>query len=600
MTYEDVIPNLGDWLLKGLGLTLIRVAVVTLAGLLIGFLIAAARRGPVEGFYAVAKVIASAVVDLSNWSLRRTIAMAMLAVQEAIRRRVLIAFAVFVVLILFGGWYLDVQSDHPARLYLSFVLTASNYLVLLLALFLSTFSLPADIKNRTIYTVVTKPVRALEIVLGRIIGFVVVGTLLLVAMGVVSYFFVKRGLRHEHAVETVAPATDGSGGWQGETTFDSHHRHRFTVRADGTGETDLVTNHIHEVTRVGEGDAAAFEIGPPIGLLQARIPTFGTLRFKDRAGNDAAQGINVGHEWAYRSYIEGGTGAAAIWTFEGITPERYPDGFDLELNLRVFRTYKGDIERGILGTIVLRNPKPGARIERSEDINFTAVEFRSDKKAIPRQLRVFDSEEGSFRDGDLFELTDNGRLEIWVRCGERSQYYGMAERDVYLLEEDGSFAWNLAKCYVGIWLQMVIVTSFGVMFSTFLTGAVAMLATLASIGIGYLGKFIVGVATGSLMGGGPIEALIRIVTQLNLQVDLDIGRVPLAIIQGIDRVLMGAMRAMSGILPNYGVFNTVPHVAYGYNIDGALMTIQVLTAFSYVAAVSLVAYFLLKTREIAS
>ena len=43
--------------------------------------------------------------------------MAMLAVQEAIRRRVLIAFVVFVVIILFAGWYLDVQSDNPARLY---------------------------------------------------------------------------------------------------------------------------------------------------------------------------------------------------------------------------------------------------------------------------------------------------------------------------------------------------------------------------------------------------------------------------------------------------------------------------------------------------
>ena len=69
-------------------------------------------------------------------------AMAMLAVQEAIRRKVLIAFAVFVAVMLFAGWYLDVKSEHPARLYLSFVLTASNYLVVLLALFLSTFRQP--------------------------------------------------------------------------------------------------------------------------------------------------------------------------------------------------------------------------------------------------------------------------------------------------------------------------------------------------------------------------------------------------------------------------------------------------------------------------
>ena len=73
---------------------------------------------------------------------------------------------------LFAGWYLDPRSSDPARLYISFVLTATNYLILLLALFISTFSLPADIKSRTIYTIVTKPVRATEIVLGRMLGFI--------------------------------------------------------------------------------------------------------------------------------------------------------------------------------------------------------------------------------------------------------------------------------------------------------------------------------------------------------------------------------------------------------------------------------------------
>ena len=51
--------------------------------------------------------------------------------------------------------------------------------VLALALFLGVFSLPNDIQNRTIFTIVTKPVRPLEIVLGRILGFGAIGTLLL-------------------------------------------------------------------------------------------------------------------------------------------------------------------------------------------------------------------------------------------------------------------------------------------------------------------------------------------------------------------------------------------------------------------------------------
>ncbi|HRX79552.1 MAG TPA: ABC transporter permease [Pirellulaceae bacterium] len=597
MTFDQVIPDFGEWLFGGFIISLIRVSLLIAGGVLVGFLVASARRGPVEGFYSVAKVIASSVVDFVNWSVPRTIAMAMLAVQEAIRRRVLIAFVVFVVIILFAGWYLDVESDNPARLYLSFVLTASNYLVVLLALFLSTFSLPTDIKNRTIYTVVTKPVRSWEIVLGRIIGFVTVGTMLLVPMGIVSYFFVQRGLSHEHAVEEVAAVSVGDVTHEGETSYDSHHRHTFKMFEDGTGETDVVMSHWHPVTKTDEG----YDFGPAIGLLQARVPVFGKLRFKDRAGADTDKGINVGHEWSYRSYIEGGTLAAAIWTFENVTPERYPDGFDLEMNLRVFRTYKGDMEKGILGSIVLRNPNPSAKVRRSEAINFTAKEFVSDKQTIPSSIRVVDNEDGSVRDGNLFDLVDDeGRLEIWIQCGERSQYYGMAERDVYILDRDASFVANLAKGYVGIWLQMVMVTSFGVMFSTFLSGAVAMMATLSSIVIGYFSNFILEIATGSLDGGGPLESLIRIVTQQNVQVDLEIGKVPLAIVEGIDGGFMKCMQAMAGMLPDYGHFTTTQYVAYGYNIDGSLLSMQLLTAFCYVFVVSLISYYLLKTREIAA
>ena len=131
----------------------------------------------------VAACYANTVVDLVRLSPRRIWALARLAIQESIRRRVVVVFAVFIVILLFAGWYLDPESIDPARLYLDFVLTATSYLVLLLALFLSSLSLPADIKNRTLYTVVTKPVRASEVVLGRIVGFAAVTTLLLLVDG---------------------------------------------------------------------------------------------------------------------------------------------------------------------------------------------------------------------------------------------------------------------------------------------------------------------------------------------------------------------------------------------------------------------------------
>ena len=89
----------------------------------------------------------------------------------------------FILILLFAGWFLDPGSTIPRGSTSTSCSTATSYLVLLLALFLSSLSLPADIKSRTLHTVVTKPVRASEVVLGRIVGFAAVVTLLLLLDG---------------------------------------------------------------------------------------------------------------------------------------------------------------------------------------------------------------------------------------------------------------------------------------------------------------------------------------------------------------------------------------------------------------------------------
>jgi hypothetical protein len=613
MVFEYEIPNFFEWFVPAIFIWFpLVVLVVAFCGWLAGFVVSSVRRGPVEGFYAVAKIIATGVSDLANTSIRRTYAIALLAVQEAIRRKVLVAFAVFVLAMLFAGWYLDVKSDDPARLYLSFVLTTSNYLVLILALLISSFSLPADIKNRTIYTIVTKPVRSSEIILGRVLGFSFIGTFILAAMCLVSYVFVVRGMHHEHRVESapgVAAQDVGSTGPSaGQTTFDSYHRHTFDVAADGIGETNVVMGHKHEVRRIGTGDQATYEMGPPIGSLQARNPIYGNLGFLDRSGQPSTTGINVGHEWLYRSYVEGGTLGAAIWKFDGITANRFPNGFDLEMNLRAFRTHKGNIERGVRGVLFLQNPNPNAPIKRSEDIPFVVKEFTTDRKPIAAEMRVI-TRENAVQDGNVFEsLCDNGQVEVHIICADPGQYLGMAKPDLYILDQSTPFWINFIKGYVGIWLQMVLVTTFGVMFSTFLSAPVAMMATISSIVVGYFGEFIAGVTQSTVtpdsltavQGGGPLESLIRIIFQLNLQVDPEIGNIPFQIVRAIDFGFMHLLSLITVILPNYVSFSTAEYVANGFNIDAGTMTILILKTLAYFVVVSLVGFFFLKTRELAA
>ncbi len=210
-------------------------------------------------------------------------------------------------------------------------------------------------------------------------------------------------------------------------------------------------------------------------MLTARVPKFATaLAFRDRAGKASDRGISVGNEWKYRSFVEGGTLATAIFGFTDITPENYPDGLPLEMTIRVFRSYKGNIEQGIQGNLVIKNPATG---QASAGIPFVAHEFTADQRHIARKLL-----DKNGKTIDLFDdLTANGEMEIWLQCVDQSQYFGVAKPDIYLRARDASFTMNFIKSYLGIWMQMLLVTSFGVMFSTFLSGPVAMMATIVSL-----------------------------------------------------------------------------------------------------------------------
>jgi hypothetical protein len=372
--------------------------------------------------------------------------------------------------------------------------------------------------------------------------------------------------------------------------------------------------HWHEITSVtdAQGDKR-YQIGEPRGQLLARVPNYARgpqpLRFLDRTGQPAESGINVGDEWSYRGYIEGASAARAIWSFPNVSEGRFPDGLPVEMTLGIFRTYKGDIENVVRGELEVVNPETNVH---SEPFSFRPTEFEIYHLDVPRKLRVVDPASQLARDGDLFAdlVTEDGRTEIWVRCAEPGQYYGMARPDMYLLAAERPFFMNFAKGYVSIWLQMIVVVCFGVMFSAFLTGAVAMMATLASIILGIFAHFVKGVFLGAMnphaqynesmvLGGGPIESFYRLVTQKNVSIDLDPG-LGTNVIKWIDFGLLYIMQAAVSIVPDYSKLGTSNYVAYGFNIDPNLMGQQMATCFAYALAVSIAGYFFLKSREIAA
>lgn len=717
MVIEHEFPRFFQWLFTSQGdewpalvTWLAIVGLMAVIGIAFATLLAVISRGPQAGLRTVGQRLWEGTIDLFRLSPRRILGMSILAVQEALRRRVWVALVVFLLILAFAGWFLKPSVKEPANLYLSFVLFATSLLVLAVALFLSAFSLPNDFKSNTIYTVVTKPVRPLEIVLGRIIGISFVGGVMLVLMGLVSYVFVNRALRHEHVIaggDLTKVVRDDRGErrtfFTGRTSAVNEHAHAIERDpidiAAGGGWTDPANGHYHRITeqandassgtiqswestalagaaepaegQAGEGQdennqaataalirvvspghgltdgdliriddvqgapelnevwvvtdveddrfvlkdssyyadrpyrggswqSLDYVVSQPMGMVAARVPLYATeLTFTEMDGSPG-KGISVGQEWEYRSFIEGGTLASAIWEFEGLDPAEFEhtDGaLPLELTMSVFRTHKGDIEKRIRGDIVLRNPRTGLR---SNKVPFTSNEFNTVSLTISSELKGRDPARPE-QELDLSlmkDLVDDGSLIVEVSCAESGQYFGMAKHDLYVLARDASPGINFFKGYVSIFLQMVVICSLGVTFSTFLNGFVALLATGALALGGMFTDFIAELGRGETYGGGPFESIFRILTRAPMTTPLDDSATSTLITTldvGAERVLL----LLSKIVPDLGNISDSEYVSRGFNIPFNTLAIQICIVLGFVIPLALMGHFILKGRETA-
>jgi hypothetical protein len=529
----NVLFGLRDW-----SITFGSFAAIVLVVSFLTLLAARGRRGP----GLVVKQLVDGVRDLLSISFRRTWAIAVLTIRESVRRKALLVFVIFAFLFMFAGWFLSGVSQRPemsVKVYVSFVLTAISWLILPVALLLACWGLPDDIKARSLHTVVTKPVRRGEIVLGRILGYVTVNTIVLLLMAGIGYLWIVRQVPAEVA------------------------------------RTNLI----------------------------CRVPVYGELRYLDREGVPGA-GTNVGYMWEFRGYIEGATQARAIWDFAGISPKAMVTTADnqrrllLESRFEAFRTHKGDMARTVICQIELVNPKRELRVKLP---SFEVSEFGYNLTPVERELSYYDEEARETKSVDLFDdLVDDGRLTAVVQCLDPGQYLGMARPDLFIRMPDRHFAVGFFKAVAGVWLQMVLITVLGVTASCFLKGPVAALLTFTLILIGqtfqeFLFKFV----GGKVLGGGPIEQMIRVFRHMNEQTELNAG--PLTgLIQGVDEyVFRGGLWLVSQVIPQFSYFRMSPYVANGFDVPwSAALLPSIAVTLGYLVPCLLIGYYALKLREL--
>ena len=392
MVIEHPVPPFFDWIALAALKWVFAIGVLVVLAAAVGLVMTLVRRGPGRVFPVFWSEVRGGVSDLVHMSWRRVFAIARLMIQESVRKKVVVIAVIFLILLMFAGWFIDPTNNNPGALYLNFVLTTTDYLVLLLVLFLSTLSLPAEFKSKTIFTVVTKPVRASEIILGRILGLAAVGTAILAFMAFLSYFFVSMSLNHTHTLlwkEDIVPeaavenAPSDAVVARGKTQVSNGHFHEVEEYADGTISLAEENNHTHSVRKVVDGENIRYVVGPQRGTVQAKVPIYGKIRFLDSSGYEKETGISVGEEWEYRSYIGGATSEAVIWTFDDLSENRLPEGLPVEMTISVYRSHKGDIERTIMGALLVRNPATGLTAEIG---SFNSEKYRTLAIFVPRGI----------------------------------------------------------------------------------------------------------------------------------------------------------------------------------------------------------------------
>jgi hypothetical protein len=595
---------------------------------------------------------------------RRLYSIARLSIYESNRRMWApwVVLTVFLLVLAFTHWFLQPpRVAEMGRLYVGTLSLLCSVLLTVMVTILTPLSLPTDIQQQTIYTVVSKPVRRLELIWGRMIGYMALVTVLVAVFGGISLLYLWR--------------TVGT-----------------TIK-----ETEIAAVKARKEGRMTDFKVLTEQADQLRTRMSARVPIKGSLSFLDSRGTPHAMGIDVGSEQNMReprSHIEGATPSTAIWSF-GIVPDPFtpPGRQPTLLNRRIpvgeflktgsiewqldkvyeltaqIETAKRSKEQPNLAAskiaevdaAIARNQieldrarseydsltkraeelkaqsgqaEAGGDHKQAEDLARQAADLSSAPITVEMSFNVYRTTKGKVGEpvyaeiqainprtgrefeGDVFPIKEyytnrvqlpawilagsSGALRLEIRCLSPTQYLGMSESDLYLLASSGNFGLNYMRGLFGVWLQAMVLTAIGVCAGTFLSWPVALLTTIAFFIAGQMAfAFLVDFSRQAILGGGPFESLIRILTHDNQMSELT-PTAGVVLAKTLDSLVMPLMSMLVYLVPNFQALDVSNMVADGFMVSWRTMGLNTLLALAYVFPFSFAGYLILKNREVAA
>lgn len=514
----------------------------------------------------------------------RIYALAKLSFKEAVRRRVVWVFLSILILYLFPArWFFQEKPEDELKSIVGVTTRGMNVLLVSVGLLLAAFSIPTDIKNLTIHTIVTKPVERFEIILGRFFGYLGLVTAALLVMTCFGLILINAGNVSPEAAEE---------------------------------------------------------------SMKSRAARYGEMEFRSKRESDF-KGVDVGREYQYRRYIAGGSSQRAIWNFGSLPDKfQSMESVPLEFAFDIYRTNKGEEGTGIQISfeIVTHSWNPTKRIDDPQNpgnqITMQDAYDRDTKGAgnaqpgsanwekvnkaarnygryIYRNWQIFDYHTTSISvPPGLFQNAAEGtpdresliqgpagaparRLQIQLRCESLGQFVGTAKHDLYFLESEGSFSLNYFKGAVGLWYRLVIALAIAIALSTYFAGVLSFLFAMFLFIGGFFLDFISELAKGLNIGGGPLESFDRLVRNQTATIELD-PTPTVRTLQVFDGAFRWLARRLIHVIPDVDRYGFTEYVSQGFSIGPDVLVVNLITLVGYVVPWLVASYYLMRAREIAA
>ena len=587
---------------------------------------------------------------------RRIYSIAWQTIAEANRsnRAPYVVVSLFVVFLAFTHWFIRAgeRDAELSRLFVTTLTFLCSVLLLLMIVFIAPVSMPRDIANQTIYTIVSKPVLRLELIWGRLVGYMAIVTVLLAAFGAGGLVYLNRTVGTRIA----------------------------ELRADA--------RKFEATNKPKQADEAKTAADQLQSRMSARMPLKGALIFQDAKKAEHGRGIDVGQEQDVRTFVEGATEGRAVWRFAEVPDALSPGGkrdltIDVNALLKAGSTEaiedrlwnlrdeqlaaEGDKAQGNrkASELTKMTASSKAREDEMKELDGKLEAMRSEERAflakipamtpaarreareaiaklhsgpIPLEMTftIYRTTKGILGEPVLASITamnlrpgmkpfstvipireyyinhtslpaqilvgSRGVLKVEVRCVTSNQYLGMAEGDLYVLAGKGGFEINFIKGLFGIWLQVLVLTSVGLFAGTFLSWPVAILVTLfffiaGEVAFTYLAQFSMAAVDQKVIG--PFESLIRLVNHQNM-VNAMAPTPAVVVAKTADSIVMPVMSRLVFLVPNFGALDVTNTVADGFAVTWTQIRDLTLMGLGYALPFSIAGFFILRNREVAA